>query len=228
MEPEQSGAGRAFSAAALLRVVLLAGAGATFAVLLLRGAIPSTQEVRDFGEGLGWAGPVVWPVVFGALNFMVPWGILAGATGLLFGTGAGTPLAVAGILVAASLQFTVARAGAGEAFRRRVQARVPRLDAMLADNGFLTVFYTRIIPGFAWGPVNYAAGVARVRLRDLLLATLAGGTPKVFAYVALGGNLDDLSRPEAKVAIGVMVALAIAGLVIARRQFGRRWRSGSA
>ena len=74
--------------------------------------------------------------------------------------------------------------------------------------------------------MNYAAGVARVRLRDLLLATVAGGTPKVFAYVALGGNLDDLSRPEAKVAIGVMVALALAGLAIARRQFAQRPQSG--
>ncbi len=63
---------------------------------------------------------------------------------------------------------------------------------MLERNGFLTIFYSRIIPGVAWGTVNYAAGCRGCRLRDLLLATVVGGTPKVFAYVALGGNLEDL------------------------------------
>ena len=205
-----------------LRVVLVVVAVAALLALLLTGSIPSAERVRDLGESLGWAGPLLWPALFAVLNLFVPWGILAGATGLLFGTAAGTPLALAGILVAASLQFSIARAGAGETLRRRVLERVPRLDAMLERNGFLTIFYSRIIPGLAWGPVNYAAGVSRVRLRDLLLATVAGGTPKVFAYVALGGNLDDLSRPEAKVAIGVMVALALVGLLIARRQFAQR------
>lgn len=211
-----------------LRLGLVAVAVAVFLVLLLTGTVPSAQEVRDLGESLGWAGPVLWPAIFGVLNFMVPWGILAGASGLLFGTALGTPLALAGILVAATLQFTVARLGAGEALRGRLLERLPRIDTMLEANGFLTIFYSRIIPGVAWGPVNYAAGVARVRLRDVLLATVAGGTPKVFAYVALGGNLDDLSSPEAKVAIGVMIALALVGLVIARRQFVRRPRSGAA
>ncbi len=57
-----------------------------------------------------------------------------------------------------------------------------------------------------------------MRVRDLVLGTLAAGPPKVFAYVALGGSLDDLSRPEAKVAIALWVGLALAGLVFARRR----------
>ena len=101
-------------------------------------------------------------------------------------------------------------------------ARARRVDALLERNGFLAVFYSRIVPGLAWGAVNYAAGLARVRLRDVLLATVAGGTPKVFAYVALGGSFDDLSRPEALVAIGLLVALGLAGLFVARRQFAAR------
>ena len=211
-----------------LRLAVVAAAVAAFLIVLLTGSLPSAGEVRDLGESLGWAAPLLWPPLFALLNMLVPWGILAGATGLLFGTAGGTALALAGILLASTLQFSIARAGVGERLRGHMLDRVPRLDAMLENNGFLTIFYSRIVPGLAWGPVNYAAGVARVRLRDVLLATVAGGTPKVFAYVALGGNLDDLSRPEAKVAIGVMVALALVGLVIARRQFADRPRSGPA
>jgi len=202
-----------------LRVAVVVIVAAGLAALTLSGVAPSSDELRDWGDDLGAAGPLLWPLVFALVNFVVPWPILAGATGAVFGTAAGTPIALAGVLLAATLQFGVARTTAGEHLRGRVQARVPRIDALLARNGFLAVFYSRIVPLVPWGLVTYAAGLARVRLRDLLLGTVAGGTPKVFAYVALGGSFDDLSRPEALVAIGLLVALALAGLVIARRQF---------
>lgn len=205
-----------------LRVALVALAVVAFAAVVVSGTLPTPEEVRDLGESLGWVAPLVWPLLFAALNMLVPWVILAGATGLLFGTAVGTPLALAGILLATAVQFSIARAGAGQELRHRMLRRIPRIDAMLERNGFLAIFYSRIVPGLAWAPVNYAAGVARVRLRDVLLATVAGGTPKVFAYVALGGSLDDLTSPEAIVAISVMAALALAGLVILRRGMLRR------
>lgn len=191
---------------------------AAVAALWLSGLAPSSDELREWGDDLGAAGPLLWPPVFAAVNFIVPWPIIAGVTGLVFGTAGGTPLALAGVLLAAALQFGAARTVAGDRLRRRVLERVPRIDSLLERNGFLAVFYSRIVPGVSWGLVNYAAGLARVRLRDLWLATIAGGTPKVFAYVALGGSFDDLSQPESVVAIGLLVALALAGLVIARRQ----------
>ncbi len=192
------------------------------AALWLAGLAPSREGLEDFGDDLGPAGPLLWPFVFAGVSLIVPWPIVAGATGLVFGPAVGTPLALAGVLLGSTLQFMIARHGAGEALRRRVLARARRVDALLERNGFLAVFYSRIVPGVAWGLVNYAAGLARVRLREVLLATVAGGTPKVFAYVALGGSFDDLSRPEALVAIGLLVGLGIAGLFIARRQFAAR------
>ena len=200
--------------AAILVVVAVVVAG-----LALSGVAPSSGELRDWGDDLGAAGPLLWPPLFAVVNTVVPWPILAGVTGAVFGTAGGTPIALAGVLLAAALQFGVARTTAGEHLRGRVHARIPRIDALLARNGFLAVFYSRIMPVVPWGLVNYAAGLARVRLRDLLLATVAGGTPKVFAYVALGGSFDDLSRPEALVAIGMLVALGLTGLFVARRQF---------
>lgn len=205
-----------------LRIALAAAAVATLATLALTGSVPSADRVRELGDDLGGLAPFLWPPLLGALNLVVPWPILAGATGLVFGTAAGTALAVAGVLVATALQFGIARHAAGERLRARVLARVPRIDALLARSGFLAAFYSRIVPGVSWGMVNYAAGLARVRLRDLLLATALAGSPKVFAYVALGGSFDDLSAPEAKVAVGLWVALALTGLVLARRGLSPR------
>jgi len=191
-------------------------AGAVLA-LAITGSVPSTSRVREFGDGLGSVAPFAWPLVFAAISMLVPWPISAGATGLLFGTALGTLLALAGVLVQAVVQFWLARRVAGEQLRQRVLERVPRVSAALERNGLLASFYGRIVPGVPWGLVNYAAGLSRVRLRELLFGTLVGGTPKVFAYVALGGSFGDLGRPEAIVAISLLVILALGGLVIARR-----------
>ena len=198
--------------------VLLAGVG-TLVALGLTGSVPSTGRVRDFGDSLGGAAPFVWPIVIAFINILVPWPITAGATGLLFGTALGTPLALAGVLLQAVIQFGLARTVAGEDLRRRVLGRAPGMSEALERNGLLAAFYSRIVPGVPWGIVNYAAGLSRLRLSHLLLATVVGGTPKVFAYVALGGSFGDLNRPEAIVAIALLVVLALGGLVVARRNF---------
>jgi len=210
----------------VLALRIIAGGIVAGAVLALSvtGNLPSSERIREFGQELGPAAPFMWPFLFGVVNFLVPWPILAGATGLLFGTAAGTGLALLGVLVAAALQFGAARVIAGEDFRRRVLRRAPRFDQLLRRNGLLAIFLSRVVPGLPWGMVNYAAGLARVGLPVLWLATVIGGTPKVFAYVALGGNFDDLSAPEAKAAIAVMVVMALAGLVLLRRQFARAGR----
>ena len=210
----------------MLALRIIAGGIVAGAVLALSvtGNLPSSERIREFGQELGPAAPFMWPFLFGVVNFLVPWPILAGATGLLFGTAAGTGLALLGVLVAAALQFGAARVIAGEDFRRRVLRRAPRFDQLLRRNGLLAIFLSRVVPGLPWGMVNYAAGLARVGLPVLWLATVIGGTPKVFAYVALGGNFDDLSAPEAKAAIAVMVVMALAGLVLLRRQFARAGR----
>jgi uncharacterized membrane protein YdjX (TVP38/TMEM64 family) len=66
--------------------------------------------------------------------------------------------------------------------------------------------------------VNYSAGLTRLHYRDLAVGTLIGGGPKVFAYTALGGSLDNLDSPEALVAVALLATLALAGALFVRRQ----------
>ena len=49
-----------------------------------------------------------------------------------------------------------------------------------------------------------------------------GAAPKVFAYVALGGSVSNLSAPEVKVALALLVVLGGSGLVVARRAWPTR------
>jgi uncharacterized membrane protein YdjX (TVP38/TMEM64 family) len=56
-----------------------------------------------------------------------------------------------------------------------------------------------------------------VPLVVFLSATAIGIAPRAFAYNALGGNLDDLGRPEAIVALCLLAAMAVVGLVLLER-----------
>jgi hypothetical protein len=47
---------------------------------------------------------------------------------------------------------------------------------------------------------------------------VVGASPKVFGYVALGGSLDNLDSVEAKAAIGLLMVLGVAGVLVARAQ----------
>ena len=95
---------------AITRIVLYAAAvGVGLRHRVATGSIPSSDEARDFGDSLGPAAPFLFVPLFVLANFLIAWAILAGAVGLLFGTAAGTPLALAGVTLAALAQMAVSR-----------------------------------------------------------------------------------------------------------------------
>ena len=204
---------------ALLRVAsFLALVLVVFVVVAVTGSFPSADELRDRGEGLGTLAVFLFVPAFVLLNFVITWPILAGAGGLLFGTAAGTPLALAGLLGAALTQMAVARYLAGEQAGRLLPRRVRALEGFLQRRGAVAVMETRIVPALPYGAVNYAAGLTRLRFRDMTVGTVIGAAPKVFGYTALGGSLGNLYAPEAKIAIALLVVVAIAGAVLVRRE----------
>lgn len=52
------------------------------------------------------------------------------------------------------------------------------------------------MPIVPFNVLNYVAGVSALSLRDYVLATAVGILPGAFAYVALGGSLDDPGSPQ--------------------------------
>ena len=138
--------------------------------------------------------------------------MLAGAGGLLFGTAVGTPLALAGLTCASLAQMFVARRLASGHHGSLLPERTRRIEDFLTRYGAVAVMETRIVPLLPYGLVNFSAGLTRLRYRELALGTLVGAAPKVFAYVALGGSLSDLTSPEAIVAITLLVGSASSAL----------------
>jgi uncharacterized membrane protein YdjX (TVP38/TMEM64 family) len=192
--------------------------GIVLATLAATGSIPSSEEAREWADGLGNAAYVAFVPLFVAVNFVIWWPILAGAAGLLFGTAVGTGLVLAGVTASSVTQMFVARKLAAGHHGNLLPQRTRAIEEFLTRHGAVAVMESRIVPLLPWGIVNFSAGLTHLRYRDLALGTVVGAAPKVFAYTALGGSLDDLTSPEAIVAIVLLALLALLGALFVRRQ----------
>jgi uncharacterized membrane protein YdjX (TVP38/TMEM64 family) len=198
--------------------IYVAAVALVFGVVAATGNIPSSDEARDFGDGLGALAPLLYVPLFVLVNFVIAWPILVGAGGLLFGTAAGTALGLAAVTAAALAQMAVARRLAGDHRGGLLPKRTKQVENFLTENGAVAVMESRIVPLLPYGVVNYSAGLTHLSYRDMALGTVIGAAPKVFAYAALGGSLSDLGSPEALVAIGLWVVLAVTGALFVRHQ----------
>jgi uncharacterized membrane protein YdjX (TVP38/TMEM64 family) len=198
--------------------------GGAFALVALSGSL-SAERVRDAVDGLGPLGPALFIPLSACLTVaLFPGPLLAAASGLLFGTAVGTGVSIVSATLGATLAFGLARWWASDAVAALAGPRLGALCAWIGRRGFASVLSARLAPGVPYSLVNYAAGLTPIALRSFVAATALGVAPRAFAYTALGGTLGDLSSPEALVAVGVLVAMALAGAVLAARDL-RRARS---
>jgi uncharacterized membrane protein YdjX (TVP38/TMEM64 family) len=206
-------------AAVLLAAVLL---------LALSGSL-SVDRVRGWADGYGAAGPLVFIALSASLTVVFfPGPLLAGASGLLFGTAVGTPVSLVAATLGASLAFCLGRWWAHDAVEEVAGPRTRALRAWVGRKGFLAVLYARIAPGMPYNVVNYAAGLTPVRLATFAAATAIGAAPRAFAYTALGGQLGSFSSWQTVVAASVLAAMAVIGLGLAARDPEIRGALGAA
>ena len=205
---------------ALLRLGLLAVTLAGVAVYAgASGFRPSADELRDWGESLGAAGPLLFvPLSVGLGCLLFPGPLLAGSAGLLFGTALGIPIALAAATATAVAEMLITRHVAGRRVASLVPERARRIDEALERRGVLAVIYIRLTPGVPYHLVNYGAGATRLPVRSMAIGTAVGALPRTVGYVALGGSLDDLWSPAGIAAITLLVATAAVGAIVARRE----------
>lgn len=145
-----------------------------------------------------------------------PGPLLAGAAGLLFGAVEGGLLALGAATIGATAASLVGRQIVDGTIAVP-GTRVVRMLKTLRRAPFVAVLYARILPAVPFSLVSYACGILRIPLAAFVGATALGAAPRAFAYAALGGSLGDLSSPTAIAAVAVLVAMALAGAVLARR-----------
>jgi uncharacterized membrane protein YdjX (TVP38/TMEM64 family) len=202
-----------------MRRLVLLSAGLVALLVVAYAVQPvSKDDVRDLIEPAGALAPVAYVLVagvFGAL--LVPGPLLAGASGLLFGTIAGFFVTLAAAVVSALLARWAGHRAGARAFEQSAGERTLAAAEGIRRHGVLAVVVQRLAPIAPDGPFNYGFGVAGVPWRALAIGTLIGSAPRAFAYTALGDSIDDLASPLAIVAMAVVVLTGVAGTVIALR-----------
>ena len=189
--PGRSGPGgrRSLAKAGILLTLLVA------AVLVARlteiGPLLSRARLQALLGSLGLLGPAAHVVVFAiGTTLLIPAPVFIAFGALLFGEVLGSLVNWLGELAGAALAFLVSRSLGRDPVERWLPARFRHLDARAERQGFWLILYLRL----AWVPyipVNYAAGLTRMRFRDFLAATALGMIP---ATLILTLFVDDLAR----------------------------------
>lgn len=199
----------------------LLGLSAVLAVLLVVAWVlrpVSDDALRDWLAPAGALAPLAFVVVAGVLGaLLVPGPLLAGASGLLFGTATGFVATLAASVVSALLCRWVGASAGAEAFERVASPRWATGAAAIRAHGVWAVVVQRLAPLLPDGPFNYAFGVAGLSVVALALGTVIGSAPRAFAYTALGDSLDDPLSPLGLLAIAIVVVTGAVGLVVGLR-----------
>jgi uncharacterized membrane protein YdjX (TVP38/TMEM64 family) len=205
---------------ARLRLIALVATLVTFLVIFAVTGSLSPKKVQHWIDGYGVAGPLVFIVVSSALTVVLfPGPLLAGASGLLFGTALGTPVSIIAATTGAALAFALGRWWAHDAVLETFghHRRLIGLRAWVGTRGFESVLLARVAPGMPYNLINYAAALTPVAFGTFTLATAIGVAPRAFAYTALGGSIGNLGSPAAIVAIGLLVIEGAIGVGLMRR-----------
>jgi uncharacterized membrane protein YdjX (TVP38/TMEM64 family) len=213
----------------------LAGAFVTFGgvgLVFLFGArllgLDGAEAVRSWltlAAGSPWALPAT-VTLFAALAFLgVPQVVLIAAAIFALGPWAGMTDSWAGTMVSSLIGFWLGRRFGGGVLSDWGGARVGRIVALIARNGFLASLLIRLAPTAPFIFVNMAAGVAEVGLLDFAAGTAIGIVPKIALTALASGSLLGLAGAAGgqgalavAVAAGGWVALTLVGFAWIRRR----------
>ncbi|RMG58970.1 MAG: sulfurtransferase [Gammaproteobacteria bacterium] len=145
------------------------------------------QQVQAFIEGLGWAGPVVFVLLYavGTVLFF-PGSVLTLAGGALFGPLWGTLINLTGATLGAVLSFLVARYLASDWVERRLGGRLKQLKEGVEQEGWRFVAFVRLVPLFPFNLLNYALGVTRIPLWTYAWSSFLFMAPGALVYTWMG------------------------------------------
>ncbi|TAL37500.1 MAG: TVP38/TMEM64 family protein [Spirochaetes bacterium] len=141
--------------------------------------------------------------------------LLTIAGGFLFGAFGGTVLVNAGATAGATGAFLTARYVLGGWMQGRWGEKLAAFNEEIARNGISYLFTLRLIPVFPFFLVNFLVGLTRVPLGTFVWTTSIGIIPGSFVYAYAGSRLVTLESPGDIVSPGILLALALLGLLAA-------------
>jgi uncharacterized membrane protein YdjX (TVP38/TMEM64 family) len=162
---------------------------------LMRGDLAAADKIvrlREFFDGFGAAAPLVYFLLVTAEVVVapIPGLMLYAPGGVIFGAWWGGAISLAGNVAGAGVACAIARSLGGDWLARWFTAeKLSRVSDGLEKYGGWLVFLLRLNPLTSSDVVSYAAGLTRIPVRTVMLATAAGMAPLCFAQAWLAESL---------------------------------------
>lgn len=170
----------------------------------------------------------------GLAALALPVAPLGYGAGALYGFAAGSALVWIASMFGAALGYFLAHGIMRGPAMRILGRYAPMIAALRERHGFMTVLRIQLLPLIAFGPFNYAAGIAGIPFWQFMAGTAVGIIPGTVAIVYVGdrvmaGIRGDEGHPFVIAAV-VSVALVLLSFVVPRlarrRQADRPTGSG--
>ena len=181
----------------LLRLALLA-------VALLIFVLGSTvfdigqllKDTRSQFESLGWAGPVLFALIYGALGALAaPTGLVELIAGAIFGFWTGSAAVLAGALLAANVGFVCGRWLARDWVAKKLEGKrlAQQIEAAVEQRGFWITVLIRLSPAVPFNITSYVlGGASTIRWATFLAASFLGMLPIKLFLIWLGASGQQL------------------------------------
>ncbi|WP_445002515.1 TVP38/TMEM64 family protein [Exiguobacterium alkaliphilum] len=180
------------------------------------------SDIRDLVLSFGWWGPLLFILIYavGPIIFL-PTSVLSLGAGLAFGVFPGVLYIIVGATAAAVTGYVMARLFGRSVLHVERYPWSEKLFAQMERRGFLYVFVLRLIPLVSFDLLSYAGGIANVRFRSFLLATVLGMIPGTLAYSFLGASLA--SGSVTTIVIAALVFVSLLAVTYYFREPVKRW-----
>lgn len=171
--------------------------------------------LRDYIRSFGQLAVLVYIIAYAlnTISILPPIAALSLAAGLAFGEVWGALYLMTGAMIGTSITFMIGRYFGRGLIEKISKGKFKDLEDRLANNGFMTVLFFRVIPLVPYEVLNYAGGLSKVKFRDYFFATSLGLIPGVIISVFFGGSLgeiksfNDIFAPKFIIAVGLMVGI---------------------
>jgi uncharacterized membrane protein YdjX (TVP38/TMEM64 family) len=147
-------------------------------------------------------------------------GLVAGA---LFGRLLGTGVVILAATLGATLAFLSSRYLFRDWVQRRFGSRLAAMNRGVEQDGAYYLLTLRLVPVFPFFLVNLGMGLTPLRARTFAWVSLLGMVPGTFLYVNAGAELGRIDSPQGILSPGVLIALALLGLVPLALRLVLRW-----
>ena len=193
---------------------------AVIIILKFSGAADKLIDVREWLQGIGFWGPLVFVLIYIlAVILALPGSAITIAGATLFGSFWGVVLVSIASTIGASIGFLISRYLARDFILRKFaqNEKFLKLDRMTEEHGEMVVAITRLIPIFPFNVLNYGFGLTGVPLRTYVFWSWLCMLPGTILYVVgtdtILSGISEGKIPWPLVSVLLLVAIILAFLV---------------